>query len=50
MCDAWICQYDLNKWGRRIKAAIKRKLEPGYKGLDNYVDIAKQSIKGEQTL
>lgn len=32
LCDAWICDDDLSKWGRRTLAAIKRKLEPGYKG------------------
>lgn len=42
MCDAWICEADNNKWGRRIKAAIKRKLEPGYKGLPNYEEVALQ--------
>lgn len=32
LCDSWICEADLGNWVRRIKAAIKRKLEPGYKG------------------
>lgn len=32
LCDAWICENDLNKYTRRALAAIKRKLEPGYKG------------------
>lgn len=50
MCDAWICLLDTDKWGRRIKAAIKRKLEPNYKGLQNYEEIATKSIKREQTL
>lgn len=45
MCDAWICQDDLNRWDRRIKAAIKRKLEPGYKGLEDYVSVV-QNNKG----
>jgi len=40
MCDAWICMSDSNRWDRRFKAAIKRKLEPGYKGLQNYEDVA----------
>lgn len=40
MCDAWICAVDGNQWNRRLRAAIKRKLEPGYKGLENYEDVA----------
>ena len=39
LCDAWICHDDINKWGRRIQAALKRKLEPGYSGLDNYTEL-----------
>jgi len=40
LCDAWICEADSNKWGRRIKAALKRKTEVGYQGLPNYDEIA----------
>lgn len=36
MCDANICQEDMNKWGRRVKAFFKRKLEPGFRGLEDY--------------
>jgi hypothetical protein len=36
LCDAWICQDDQNRWDRRIKAAILRKLEPGYSGHPEY--------------
>lgn len=39
MCDAWICDEDLDRWDRRIKAALKRKLEFGYKGLSNYEEV-----------
>ena len=47
MCDAWICEADENKWGRRLKAALKRKLEPGYKGLPDYEKkIAKDANAG----
>lgn len=41
MCDAWICLDDQSKWTRRLLAAAKRKLEPGYRGLPNYEDVAK---------
>lgn len=41
LCDAWICTEDKDNWPRRIKAALKRKLEPGYKGLPNYEEIVK---------
>lgn len=44
MCDAYICQPCSSNWPKRIRAAIKRKLEPGYKGLSNYEEFA---IKGE---
>jgi hypothetical protein len=40
MCDAWICMEDQNRWDRRLKAALKRKLEPGYVGLPNYEEVA----------
>ena len=36
LCDANICLTDQNNWIRRLSAAIKRKLEPGYKGDPNY--------------
>jgi hypothetical protein len=41
LCDAWICDADLSRWDRRFKAAIKRKLEPGYKGVQEYEQVAK---------
>lgn len=41
LCDAWICADDLNRWDRRFRAAIKRKLEPGYKGIQEYEKVAK---------
>lgn len=31
-CDAWICKEDFGNWARRLVAAVKRKLEPGYSG------------------
>jgi hypothetical protein len=43
MCDAWICEDDLGRWDRRLRAAIKRKLEPDYKGLPDY----EEKYKGE---
>jgi hypothetical protein len=46
LCDAWICAADNNRWDRRLRAAIKRKLEPGYKGLQNYEEVVVQN-KGE---
>jgi hypothetical protein len=36
LCDAWICDADATDWVRRIKAAVLRKLEPGYRGDPNY--------------
>lgn len=39
LCDAWICTQDRAKWGRRLLAAAKRKLEPGYHGVPNYEDL-----------
>lgn len=38
LCDAWICQADASKWGRRIEAALRRKLEPGFVGDPQYTD------------
>lgn len=45
LCDAWICSEDANNWSRRIQAAIKRKLEPGYTGLPNYQEIIENERK-----
>jgi hypothetical protein len=47
MCDAWICQDDKDKWvTRRIPAAAKRMLEPGYKGQgQQYLDQLKEGVK-----
>jgi hypothetical protein len=45
LCDAWICEQDTSRWGRRLLAAAKRKLEPAYKGLPNYVELAEGAIK-----
>ena len=46
MCDAWVCGNDTNNWPRRIKAAIKRKFEPGYKGLQNYTEVVQSERAG----
>lgn len=45
LCDAWICEADQNRWDRRIKAAIKRKLEPGYKGVANYEEVVSRGAQ-----
>jgi hypothetical protein len=45
LCDAWICQEDENKWGRRLLAAIKRKIEPSFRGDPTYSE--RLSDKGE---
>jgi len=45
MCDAWICEEDSNRWDRRLRAAIKRKLEPGFSGDLTYNE--KLNEKGE---
>lgn len=39
LCDAWICTECSGNWPRRIKAAIKRKLEPGYSGHPHYEEL-----------
>jgi hypothetical protein len=36
LCDARICAADNNRWDRRFRAFIKRKLEPGFRGDPNY--------------
>ena len=40
MCDSWICERDKACWQRRIWAAVKRKLEFGYKGHPEYEKVA----------
>lgn len=49
MCDARICEADQSKWGRRLLAAAKRKLEPGYQGLPNYEELANEGLKNESS-
>lgn len=48
LCDAWICASDSDKWTRRIQAAIKRQLEPGYQGRPDYVTVAQSELEGKQ--
>lgn len=48
MCDAWICAECSSNWPKRLKAAIKRKLEPGYKGLENYTEVAVKSQEQQE--
>jgi len=50
LCDAWICDTDKSRWERRLKAAVKRKLEAGYKGFPNYVELAEEALKKEKDL
>jgi hypothetical protein len=45
LCDAFICSECSNRWDRRIRAAVKRKLEPGFKGDPKYTE--KINEKGE---
>lgn len=49
MCDAFICDQDVSKWGRRLLAAAKHKFEPGYKGLENYEELAQEGLKNESS-
>lgn len=44
LCDAWICSEDANRWGRRLKAAAKRKLEFGFKGDPLYTENIKNQL------
>jgi hypothetical protein len=36
LCDSWICTEDRTNWLRRARAAVKRKLEPNYRGQPDY--------------
>ena len=38
LCSAWICAECAPRWDRRIKAALKRRLEPGFNGDPTYAD------------
>lgn len=49
MCDAFICEQDQSRWGRRLLAAAKRKLEVGYMGLPNYEELAQEGLKHESS-
>ena len=45
LCDAWVCDEDQSKWGRRLLAAAKRKLEFGYRGQNDYVEQAQAQVE-----
>ena len=49
LCDAWICTSDQSKWSRRLLAASKRKLEPGYKGQKDYIAQVQKQAEEEKT-
>jgi hypothetical protein len=42
LCDAFICEADRTAVARRIKAAAKRMLEPGYSGRKDYLEFAQK--------
>lgn len=44
LCDAWICSGDQYKWGRRLLAAAKRRLEPDFSGQSSYVEDMKNQL------
>ena len=48
MCDAWICEKCSSDWIRRIKAALKRKLEPGYRGIPNYEEVVNKGVDNNE--
>lgn len=49
LCDAWICEHCVADWPRRIKAAVKRQLEPDYKGIPDYVELARKGPISSQS-
>jgi hypothetical protein len=44
LCDAWICDECNGNWPKRLKAAIKRKLEPGYQGQSDYIETQQGAL------
>jgi hypothetical protein len=44
MCDANICDADLSRWDRRLRAWAKKKLEPGFKDNLEYEKIIKDNV------
>ena len=44
MCSAWICDDDIHKWNRRIKAALKLRLEPEYQGSPDYPEMIQKQM------
>lgn len=47
LCSAWICENDKSNWSRRLKAAIKRRLEPGYNGQKDYPEMIQKQLDSE---
>jgi hypothetical protein len=45
LCDAYICEGCAGNWPRRIKAAFKRRLEPGFSGDVSYADTIDKATK-----
>ena len=49
LCDAWICEEDRYAIGRRVLAAAKRMLEPGFRGDPKYNEIVAQELANTVT-
>lgn len=45
MCDSWICKDDTWRWDRRVRAFYKRRIEPGFKGMQDY---DKKAVSAEE--
>lgn len=48
LCDAWICLQDIPRWGRRLQAATKRKLESSFSGQPDYVEKMQELLKNTE--
>ena len=50
LCDAHICGACFRNWPRRIRAAVLRRLEPGYKGQPDYAEtLMKEGTRPSQS-
>jgi hypothetical protein len=49
ICDALICANCVSNWPKRVKAAILRQLEFGYKGHPNSVEMSQSQLNQKES-
>jgi len=48
LCSAWVCTECAPNWPRRLKAALKRRLEPGANVQEGYIETLEREVGNER--